>query len=304
MNSGLCPSCQAPTEGEAKFCGACGTSLAADAPEARKVSRPLLLGIVLMPYIFAWATLRSGYSSRVRKLSLGWMGLVVLLGLFTGPDEGTKGERQRGSSPEAAAVVSGGTANCTPGTLALNPETGQFVRCAEPARAARPEPVVGTEQEKPGAQRSAAAANFAAPQWLEQDARRYAGRGFGAGNIISLHFVEQVDGPDRGGLMMQVAYRVPETMTRGLSRHKILSDIQDFLRAVIPKKGLQRVQVFMFQPHVDMVDSYGNQSDRPAAKIVVRRATAERINWSNMTPDRLERLIRQDGQVNWHPALR
>jgi hypothetical protein len=36
------------------------------------------IGIFLMPYIFAWFTLRSGYSTRVRAVSIGWAAFVIL----------------------------------------------------------------------------------------------------------------------------------------------------------------------------------------------------------------------------------
>ncbi|MDC4405094.1 DUF4236 domain-containing protein [Acinetobacter baumannii] len=45
----------------------------------RKVSFLLGLGIFLMPYIFSWFTLRSGYSSRTRWISFIWMILVLII---------------------------------------------------------------------------------------------------------------------------------------------------------------------------------------------------------------------------------
>ncbi len=43
-----------------------------------KVSALLGLGIVLMPYIFAWFTLRKGYSTMARAVAFGWMTLALL----------------------------------------------------------------------------------------------------------------------------------------------------------------------------------------------------------------------------------
>ncbi|KHN68714.1 hypothetical protein AV645_07050 [Acinetobacter calcoaceticus] len=45
----------------------------------RKVSPLLGLGILLMPYIFSWFTLRSGYSSSARWISFIWMILVLII---------------------------------------------------------------------------------------------------------------------------------------------------------------------------------------------------------------------------------
>lgn len=43
----------------------------------RKVSILLGIGIFLMPYIFAWFTLRKGYSKLARFISFGWLLLLV-----------------------------------------------------------------------------------------------------------------------------------------------------------------------------------------------------------------------------------
>lgn len=50
----------------------------ADSERSRK-SVGLLLGtgIALLPYVFAWLTLRKGYSARARALALGWLAVMV-----------------------------------------------------------------------------------------------------------------------------------------------------------------------------------------------------------------------------------
>ncbi|OTG93581.1 hypothetical protein B9T24_14010 [Acinetobacter sp. ANC 4654] len=47
----------------------------------RKVSIILGIGIFLMPYIFAWFTLRKGYSKPVRFISFGWLLLLVFVNM-------------------------------------------------------------------------------------------------------------------------------------------------------------------------------------------------------------------------------
>ena len=46
----------------------------------------LTVGIILMPYLFAWFTLRRGFSPAVRVASFGWLALVAYLVIFTGPE--------------------------------------------------------------------------------------------------------------------------------------------------------------------------------------------------------------------------
>ena len=54
----------------------------------KKVGLPLLIGIILCPIIFAWFTLRKGYSKKSRILSLGYLfGGLVLIGITPPPDE-------------------------------------------------------------------------------------------------------------------------------------------------------------------------------------------------------------------------
>lgn len=47
--------------------------------EQRKVSVPLAIGIFIAPIIFAWFTLRKGYSKTARIISLGYLILIFLL---------------------------------------------------------------------------------------------------------------------------------------------------------------------------------------------------------------------------------
>lgn len=47
--------------------------------QEKNVSLLLGIGILFMPYIFAWFTLREGYSSLARFSSFGWMILLILL---------------------------------------------------------------------------------------------------------------------------------------------------------------------------------------------------------------------------------
>lgn len=48
---------------------------------SKSVGAALGIGILLLPFIFAWFTLRRGYSTTARILSLGWMAVVVLISL-------------------------------------------------------------------------------------------------------------------------------------------------------------------------------------------------------------------------------
>lgn len=47
----------------------------------RKVSILLGIGILMMPYIFAWFTLRQGYSKFARYISFGWLLFLVFINM-------------------------------------------------------------------------------------------------------------------------------------------------------------------------------------------------------------------------------
>lgn len=55
------------------------TQTHADKSVSRNVGAALGIGILLLPFLFAWFTLRKGYSKLARVLSLGWMGLLVIV---------------------------------------------------------------------------------------------------------------------------------------------------------------------------------------------------------------------------------
>lgn len=75
-----CPKCGAPVKKQAVY------SSSAPKPQSqshllkhRKVSVPLFIGIMLMPYIFVWFLLRKGHSKQSKIIGFGWTGLLFLV---------------------------------------------------------------------------------------------------------------------------------------------------------------------------------------------------------------------------------
>lgn len=50
-------------------------------PVRRKVGAPLAIGILLLPIVFAWFTLRRGYSVLARAVSFVWLVLSFVIGI-------------------------------------------------------------------------------------------------------------------------------------------------------------------------------------------------------------------------------
>ena len=89
-----CHECGNQVSTTAQACPQCGGEIKAQrvsphprapVPSHRNVSIPLIIGIILMPYVFAWLLLRDGYSKQSRITGLGWLALlVVMIGISQG----------------------------------------------------------------------------------------------------------------------------------------------------------------------------------------------------------------------------
>ena len=67
----------------------------------RKVGLALGLGIFLLPFVFAWFTLRQGYSTRARVISFGWM-ILFIFAMANGASEDAS--ERRAEQPPVAVV--------------------------------------------------------------------------------------------------------------------------------------------------------------------------------------------------------
>jgi uncharacterized ion transporter superfamily protein YfcC len=54
----------------------------AEPQEPRRLSLPLLLGILVLPVVFAWFLLREGYSSPLRAGAFLYMAITIGIGLY------------------------------------------------------------------------------------------------------------------------------------------------------------------------------------------------------------------------------
>lgn len=104
-----CPDCNKDISDSAPSCPNCGrpNSVANTAESItsqplsshRKVSIPLIVGIIMMPFIASWFTLRKGYSTTARAVSLGWMVLALVIGL-----SGESDTKQASTTPEPSVA--------------------------------------------------------------------------------------------------------------------------------------------------------------------------------------------------------
>ncbi len=130
----FCSSCGGQNDDQAKFCTGCGQALGGSTPqptapppapppqsaapgpapstnagdETKKVGVLLGLGIFVMPFLFAWFTLRKGHTTVAKAASFGWLALMFVSMAVQEPTPRTAStstsSAPAASAPAAAAV--------------------------------------------------------------------------------------------------------------------------------------------------------------------------------------------------------
>lgn len=113
-SSKKCPACAELINEAAKKCKHCGelldtTFISSSVSEKRKVGIALGFGILFIPAIFSWFTLRKGHSQNAKLVSFAWLTVVLLIYNYD-PSSKPKVKTSSFSSsaapqPTAAAVV-------------------------------------------------------------------------------------------------------------------------------------------------------------------------------------------------------
>lgn len=94
-----CSDCGNKISDAARFCIYCGKPIPGNTPKKknRKVGFLLGMGILCCPVIFAWFTLRSGYSTAVRAVTFAWFSFLMLFISAMGIDSESKQETNAAS---------------------------------------------------------------------------------------------------------------------------------------------------------------------------------------------------------------
>lgn len=85
-------------------------------PAVRKVSAPLTIGILILPWIFAWFTLRKGHTTLARVVAMVWMTLTFLWVMSAGQ---TKPTDHTAATP--ANTITTNPTSITPATVESGP---------------------------------------------------------------------------------------------------------------------------------------------------------------------------------------
>ncbi|MDO9554982.1 MAG: hypothetical protein Q7J40_00160 [Atribacterota bacterium] len=114
---------------------------------------------------------------------------------------------------------------------------------------------------------------------------------------------KQVSGSDEGGYLVEVYYRADENLTVNLMRGGIFLEAIEFTKKLYQDPNCKEIKIYMLKPYLTLTDKYGKEKEEQVAKLVLRRAVANKINWGNITNDMFERILREEGQLWLHPTL-
>jgi len=124
-----------------------------------------------------------------------------------------------------------------------------------------------------------------------------------SGNPPTIIAVEKTSQYD-GGYLIAIRYRADDNLTSGLIRSGIIVDARDLNKALFKDPRCGEVKECMLMPHFKLVDQYGSEKVDQVGKLLLSRTTAEKINWENMYTAGFEQLLKSEGQLWLHPALR
>lgn len=97
-----CPDCSKEMSDSAPSCPNCGRPNANAPAEVRPVGILLGIGILLIPLIFSWFTLRKGHTTKAKVISFGWLALTLVIVLSQDGDNAGS-TSNRATSPAKAA---------------------------------------------------------------------------------------------------------------------------------------------------------------------------------------------------------
>jgi Ca2+/Na+ antiporter len=99
-----CSDCGNKISDAARFCIYCGKPISSNSgnTKKRKVGFLFGAGILFFPIIFSWFTLRNGYSTKLRAVSLAWLSFVVLFLLAIGDNGESRREKM---APSFSSIV-------------------------------------------------------------------------------------------------------------------------------------------------------------------------------------------------------
>ena len=116
--------------------------------------------------------------------------------------------------------------------------------------------------------------------------------------------IEQGEEVSSGEYLVRIAYKSPEGFSTKSTKNALYRRAMEIIRELNTKPEYSQIVSYILQPHMELVDKYGNSSMEQVGKLVLSREVAQKINWKNMHEDMFARIVQSDGQLGLHPAMR
>ena len=115
---------------------------------------------------------------------------------------------------------------------------------------------------------------------------------------------KEAEGPGEALLKLTLAYRAQQTISPKMTRSGIMLTALEIFRKLFNEQMLTQVSQGVLRPTLTLVDAAGIPREAAVANLVLRREVAERIDWAKMTPENLEKLLKDEEGFYLHPSLK
>ena len=106
------------------------------------------------------------------------------------------------------------------------------------------------------------------------------------------------------GYTAKIAYREGTVWTTGLALNSLTLDTMEFMKRVFTDPACGEIQSVLLRPHNISINKYGQGSEKQFGKIGLSRKVFEKINWSYMSNDRFEQLLKGEGQFEIYNSFK
>lgn len=123
------------------------------------------------------------------------------------------------------------------------------------------------------------------------------------------------DAPDRlrgfnleqrgdGAYVLWLYLRAHDAADKDRIRQGILRDAQTLIGQLSTDDTFDSLYVYRLTSFLRLPDDQGNARETAAGRVVLTREAAQQIRWNTLTSDGFERLLRTEGTLRFHSALR
>ncbi len=107
-----------------------------------------------------------------------------------------------------------------------------------------------------------------------------------------------------GDYVLWLYLRAHHNDDKDRTRQGMLRDAQALIKQFSTDAAFDSLYVYRLTSFLRMPDEQGHTSETAAGRMVLTREAAQQIRWKTLTADDFERLLRTEGELRFHSALR